>query len=295
MNSVSLSKQIRDICLDEYKAYSIYRALSRIPIVNRKIRTILEKASEDEYRHYMFWKKLSNECRPRFTIITGFIWSIILILFGVTVVLKLLELKERDASSVYREVLERYPDFGKELEDIIIDEERHEKEFLENIDEVRIRYLGSIALGISDALVELTGVYAGGIGAFANTLSAGIAGLLAGISAAISMAIASYAQAKHEAGKDPRVAAMYTGSAYFIVVILLAIPYFTIKSIVIAFSISIAIAVMVIAYMSFYSYVIYHRKYLREFLESTALLLGVSIVLYIAGKALGYILGISID
>ncbi len=294
MNSVSLSKQIRDLCLDEYKAYSIYGALSRTPIINRKIRTILEKASKDEYRHYIFWKKLSNECKPRFTVITEFIWTMILMLFGVTVILKLLELTEKDTSSIYREVLKRYPDLGKELENIVIDEERHEKEFLENIDEARIRHLGSIALGISDALVELTGVYAGGIGAFANTLSAGIAGLLAGISAAISMTIASYAQAKHEAGKNPRLAAMYTGVAYFIVVILLAIPYFAIQNIMTAFSISIVIAIIVIAYMTFYSYVIYNRKYVREFLESVALLLGVSILLYIAGRALGYLLGISI-
>ena|GEM_PF-3678131 len=41
-----------------------------------------------------------------------------------------------------------------------------------SVSESRVKYFGSIALRISDALVELMGIYAGSLGAFASTLVA---------------------------------------------------------------------------------------------------------------------------
>jgi VIT1/CCC1 family predicted Fe2+/Mn2+ transporter len=61
-----------------------------------------------------------------------------------------------------------------------------------------VRYLGSITLGISDSLIELTGIYAGSLGVFSNNLVAGLTGLIAGLSASISMAIASYIRVRNQ-------------------------------------------------------------------------------------------------
>ncbi|MEM2158511.1 MAG: rubrerythrin family protein, partial [Sulfolobales archaeon] len=162
----------------------------------------------------------------------------------------------------------------------------HERNLINNLNEKRIKYLSSIALGISDALVELTGIYAGALGALSSTVNAGLIGLLAGISAALSMTVASYTQAKPEVGKSPKLSALFTGIAYFAVVIALALPYFITSSILTAFISMLAIAIMLIAYISFYGAVLYDRNYLKEFIEGAFLLLGVSLLLYIIGENL---------
>ena len=45
--------------------------------------------------------------------------------------------------------------------EIVEDEDKHEQELIDLIDEERLRYVGSIVLGLNDALVELTGALAG--------------------------------------------------------------------------------------------------------------------------------------
>ncbi|MEM3163506.1 MAG: rubrerythrin family protein, partial [Desulfurococcaceae archaeon] len=105
--------------------------------------------------------------------------------------------------------------------------------------------------------------------------------------------IASYAQAKHEVGKAPKTAALYTGIAYLLVVLLLALPYFLINVITSAFAAMIVAALLVIAYMSFYSSVLFKRSYLKEFIETSGLMLGVSILLFVLGNVLGQLFGVT--
>jgi VIT1/CCC1 family predicted Fe2+/Mn2+ transporter len=61
-----------------------------------------------------------------------------------------------------------------------------------------VGYLGSITLGISDSLVELTGIYAGSLDVFPNNLVTGLTGLIAGLSASISTATASYIRVRNQ-------------------------------------------------------------------------------------------------
>ncbi|MEM0490296.1 MAG: ferritin family protein [Ignisphaera sp.] len=281
------------VCRDEYEAYTLYRALTKSRW-GKKYRSILEKAAEDELHHYRFWTSVVGKCTTNFTRIKVLLYTIVLYLFGLTVTLKFIESRETDASRIYRELSESRPDLKDSLSKIIGDEERHEAEFASSIDEGRVRYLGSITLGISDALIELTGIYTGSLGAFENTISAGLTGFLAGVAASISMGIASYSQAKHEAHKNPKLSALYTSIAYLIVVILLALPYFVIKSMIFAFMAMVIIAIVVVAYMTFYTTVLHNRNYLREFIETTTMILGVSLLLYILGSILGKLIGIEI-
>ena len=89
--------------------------------------------------------------------------------------------------------------------------------------------MASTALGVSGTLVELTGIYVGFISAFANTIMAGLAGLIAGISASISMTIASYIQAKSSSLDKPIKAAVYIGLAYITITLLLSLPHFLVS------------------------------------------------------------------
>ncbi|MEM4788446.1 MAG: VIT1/CCC1 family protein [Ignisphaera sp.] len=289
---MDIAKVIHEMCKDEHFSHHVYKFLAKSPLVSEKLKIVLEKAAEDEFKHYSFWKNIVGECASRISMFKVLLFTAIFYLFGLTVTLKFIESKEYNATELYKNIIENEPGLKDEVDKIIRDEERHEKEFASNIDEGRVKYIGSITLGISDALVELTGIYTGSLGAFENTLSAGLTGLLAGIAASISMGIASYAQAKHEGRLNPKMSAFYTAIAYLIVVLVLALPYFLIGSLAIAFVVMLTLAIAVVAYITFYASVLHDRKYLREFTETTLLIFGVSILLYVLGSVLGTILGV---
>ena len=279
-------------CVDEFEAHHLYRSLANTPMLNQRFKEVLKRAADDEFNHYSFWKEVVGDCRSSLSMAKVALYKLLLLIFGITIVLKIIESMEVNASKLYRDIANIEPGLRDRIARIIEDEERHEREFISSIDEGRVRYLGSITLGISDALIELTGIYTGSLGAFENTLSAGLTGLLAGIAASISMGVASYSQAKHEAIKNPRISALYTSIAYIVVVVLLALPYFILNSITIAFIVMIALAMAVVAYMTFYTAILHNKNFLREFIESAALILGVSLLLYILGSILGRVIGI---
>lgn len=81
---------------------------------------------------------------------------------------------------------ESYADIAKtipEAEEILEDEDEPEEELIELMDEERLRYVGSIVLGLNDALVELTGALAGLTLAMQNARLIAMAGLITGIAA----------------------------------------------------------------------------------------------------------------
>jgi VIT1/CCC1 family predicted Fe2+/Mn2+ transporter len=68
-----------------------------------------------------------------------------------------MEKGEEEAQDKYEEWIEKY-DGAKR---ILNDEEEHEKELLNMLEEEKLNYVGSVVLGLNDALVELTGSLAG--------------------------------------------------------------------------------------------------------------------------------------
>lgn len=274
----------KDMCRDEYESYHIYRVLSRAPFVGKGIKAVLVKASSDEYGHYLFWKSVSGDCGSSLVLLKAFIYLIMLYMFGLTIVLRIVESKETYAIKDYKALAETRKDFAEQLNKIILDEERHESEFMSSIDEKRIKYIGSITLGISDALIELTGVYTGALGVFNNTLSAGIMGILTGVAASLSMGAASYNQARQEGRVNPALSAVYTMAAYIVVTLLLALPYLLLPSIEQAFVAMFALCLGIIAYLSAYIAILQERRFIREFLESAGLMLSVSLFLYFLGS-----------
>ena len=62
--------------------------------------------------------------------------------------------------------------------------------------EERLDYMGSIVLGLNDALVELTGTLAGLSFALRDTNLIAVAGLVIGIAASMSMAASEYLSKK---------------------------------------------------------------------------------------------------
>jgi VIT1/CCC1 family predicted Fe2+/Mn2+ transporter len=126
------------------------------------------------------------------------------------------------------------------------------------INEKFLRYLGSIVLGLNDALVELTGVLAGLTFGFQNSQMVAFSGLITGIAAAMSMAGSEYLSTKTENERhiQPLQAACYTGISYIGTVVFLLLPYFLCNNVYVALGCTIGIAVLIIAVFNFYSSVV---------------------------------------
>jgi VIT1/CCC1 family predicted Fe2+/Mn2+ transporter len=279
-------------CEDEYTDHLVYARLAAQE-QNAERKKTLQSLSEQEEAHYRFWKSLLEGYEPRPRRI--FLRMILAMrrMFGITFAVKFLERHEEQVIEEYRRVrplLDGEP--GAELERIIADEEKHEEFFIGQINEGVVKYLGFIVLGLADAIIEITGVHAGFLGVTSSTTMAGVAGLIVGFAAAISMATAAYLQAKQSTERSPIVSAFITGLSYILAVVLLALPYFLTGNMLVAFIVSLAMAMLLTAYFTFYSAVLFDRHFGKEFLESAVLTLGTAIATYLFGEFLGKMFGI---
>ena len=78
-------------------------------------------------------------------------------IFGYTFAIKIMERGERNAQEIYRLLAHEIPEAQK----IAVEEELHEEQIANLLDEERLQYVGSMVLGMNDALVELTGTLVG--------------------------------------------------------------------------------------------------------------------------------------
>jgi VIT1/CCC1 family predicted Fe2+/Mn2+ transporter len=161
--------------------------------------------------------------------------------------------------------------------------------YLDLIKDHLAEYIGFVALGLADAIVEVTGVHAGFLGVAGSTLIAGVAGLIVGFSAGISMGSAAYIQSKHDVNKSPIASGLTTGISYMICAVCLALPYFFIEAMLIAFIVSTCIGLILLGSFTYYGTRGSERKFLREFSESSILLLITAAASYVLGTVFGRI------
>ena len=108
------------------------------------------------------------------------------------------------------------------------------------------------------------------------------------------MASAAYAQAKAGFKGSAAMSAVYTGISYFVTAVILATPYFLTKIMLNALFASLAMAVLVIAFVSFYGSVISGSRFSKDFVEVTSIMLAATVALYTIGIAIRNLTGISI-
>ncbi|MCD6449785.1 MAG: VIT1/CCC1 transporter family protein [Thermotogaceae bacterium] len=254
-----------------------------------KNKEILQSIANDEKRHYGIFKNLTKrEVKPdKWKIF----WYIFLFkLFGLVFALKVMERGERLAQSEYEKIVNRYP----VIKNVLNDEEKHELELIELIKEERVGYISSMVLGLNDAIVELTGALAGFTFALRESKLVGLAGLITGVSAALSMAVSEYLSEKSdvEHTKNPLKAAVYTGIAYILVVIFLILPFFLISNPYISLGVAVSTVVLIIAIFTYYVAVIKNESYRKQFLEMLVLSFSVMVVSFIVGVIARKVLGI---
>lgn len=260
----------------EITEHHIYKNLSRF--ANDKNRSTLKKLSSDEARHYDFWKKYTKQdIKPDKLKI--FFYTFLARILGLTFSVKLMEAGEKEAESAYTKVLKKFPS----AKFILKDEEDHEEALINMINEESVKHIGSMVLGINDALVEITGTLAGLTFALNNTALVGLAGTITGISATLSMAASEYLSKRTEGNANAFRAATYTGIAYLVAVFALVVPYFILKSPLGALTFTLVNVVLIIFGFTFFSSVIRSASFRRSFLEMISISLSVAFISFLIG------------
>ena len=274
---------------NEITEHYIYRRLAQC-IKHPENSKVLDKIAEDEYRHYEFWKKYTHsEVKPGWWQVFKYYW--ISRLFGITFGIKLMERGEQSAQEIYRQIGEHLPG----VTEILHDEDRHEHELINMIDEERLKYVGSIVLGLNDALVELTGTLAGLTFALQNTRLIALAGLITGIAASFSMAASEYLSTKaEEGGRNPLKSSVYTGIAYILTVLFLVFPYLLLGNYFFCLLVTIINALMVIAGFNYYVSVAKGLSFRRRFVEMASISMGVAAFSFVIGYLIRIFLGIDV-
>lgn len=280
---------------DEFSDSALYDRLSKTVPPGSPFSDALKQLSATEHKHYEFWKKYVPEEEPK---LAGTKMSWILFLrrvFGLTFASRYLDRHEADVVKEYRALAYLIPEADRPaFEEMVADEEDHEKAFALRIESSAVQYISFIVLGLADALVEITGIHAGSLGIYNKTEIAGLAGVIAGAAASLAMASAAFAQAKQGFKGSARLSATYTGVSYFITAVILAAPYFLTSNMVYALSTSLFLAVLILASTTFYSTVVSEKPFLRDFVEILAIMFAVTIVLYIFGYIVRIETGISV-
>lgn len=267
----------------------IYEKLSKVT-KKRENAEVLERIGKEEKMHYEIWKRYTQtDIKPNNSKIRRFYF--IARVFGLTFGIKLMENGENHAQKVYDTMLANIPEAKK----IMDEEQRHEMELIEMIDEESLQYVGSIVLGLNDALVELTGALAGFSLALQNTKVIAMTGLITGIAASFSMAASDYLSKKADgAEKNPGRSATYTGIAYVLTVILLIAPYLFLSNYMVCLGITLLIAVLIILGFNYYISVAKDLNFKRRFTEMAIISLGVSALTFGIGYLVRTFLGVDI-
>ena len=268
----------------------IYEKIARFAKGEENQKT-LQRLSQEEKAHYEIWKKHTGiEMKPEgFKV---FWYSLMARLLGFTFAVKLMERGEEGAQEEYALLADEVPESATIREQEI----EHEQALLGMLDEERLQYVGSMVLGLNDALVELTGSLAGFTFAMQNTRLIALSGLIIGISATFSMASSEFLAARSEGRDDAFKSCTYTGSAYLVTVIALISPYllFPNSQFLLALVCMLAMVVLIIAAFTYYTSVAQDQPFKSRFGEMALISMGVAVLSFFVGIAAKHFLGVDI-
>jgi VIT1/CCC1 family predicted Fe2+/Mn2+ transporter len=273
----------------EITEYTIYSKLASVT-TDAHNREVLSRIAAEELDHYAIWKRYTErDVSPDSARIWLFYCAARLL--GITFTLKLMERVEKRAQAPDPLLASAIP----EIPAILANEEMHERELIALIDEERLRYMGSMVLGLNDAIVEFTGMLAGLTFALQNSQIIAVASLVTGIAAALSMGSSEYLSQKSELTvPDPLRAAFYTSAAYLITVALLISPFLLLGNPYSAIVCTLAGAGGVIFIFTYYISVAKDLPFRSRFTEMLAISFGIAAISFILGLAIRVVLNVSV-
>ena len=268
---------------EEITEYHIYSKLAG-QTKDLENRNVLMQIAADELKHYKLWEAYTNkEVSPSQWEIWKYYW--ISKVFGLTFGLKLMEKGEEKAQINYAQIATEVP----EAMTVVEDENNHEKELLGLIQEEHLKYMGSIVLGLNDALVEILGTLAGLTFALQNTKLVALAGIITGIAGALSMASSEYLSNRAEGKHDMAIkSSVFTGIAYIVAVVFLIAPFLIFTSVFIGLLAALFASILIVFLFTYYISVANDQPFRKRFLEMVIL----STVVGLISFGLGYLVRI---
>lgn len=289
-----ISKKSLDIILqmqkNEITEHLVYINIAK-NIKDDTNKQVLLKIAEEEMKHYEIWSHYTQrqiEPDHRKVKFLAFLAR----LFGFTFIIKKMENGEVLAQTTYQQLLIDVP----EALDIQHEEKEHEAVLMEMMDEERLQYVGSMVLGLNDALVELTGTIAGLTLALQSTKLVALSGLITGISATLSMASSEYLSARSENREDALKSSIYTGFTYLFTVMAMVAPYliFGNDQYLLALACLIIIVISIIIVFNYYISVCKDLDFKKRVVEMLGISLSVALLSFVIGLAVKHFLGIDI-
>ncbi len=266
----------------------IYREIAKFAKGDKNKETLI-RLSNEEKAHYNIWKSYTGiDLKPEKFKVFKYKW--IARILGFTFAVKLMEHGELNAQIEYELLQNEVP----ESISIREQEEEHENALLHMLDEEKLQYVGSMVLGMNDALVELTGSLAGFTFALQSSKIVALSGLIIGISATFSMAASEFLSARSEGRTDALKSCTYTGIAYLITVALLVLPYLLFSNCYISLACMIATVVLIIAAFTYYVSVAKDEKFKPRFCEMTLISVGVAVLSFGVSILAKTLLGVDI-
>ena len=281
---------IRKMQRNEQTESVIYERIARFAKGEENKATLM-RLSQEEQAHCQIWKKYTGE-DMKADGLKVFWYTLMARILGFTFAVKLMERGEDAAQDEYALLAEEVP----ESTFVRQQEEEHEQALLGMLDEERLQYVGSMVLGLNDALVELTGSLAGFTFAMQNTRLIALSGLIIGISATFSMASSEFLAARSEGRSDALKSCSYTGIAYLITVVLLIAPYllFPNSGYIAALVCMLVVVVLIIAVFTYYTSVAQDQPFKSRFLEMALISVGVAVLSFFVGIAAKKFLGVDL-
>ena len=279
-------KQIKIFQKGEITEYYVYQNIAKKE-KDESNKEILLTIAKDELRHYKIWEDISGvKVSPSKILI--FIYRIMTFIFGYTFTLRVMERGEESAQVAYKK-LKGYEDVIKQITE---EEESHEQKLIDMLDEERLNYVGSMVLGLNDALVELSGTLAGLTFAFQDTALISLSGLITGVAATLSMAASEYLSSKADNQSNALKSAIYTGGAYIVTVVFLVLPYRIFANHFVALAVMIGIVIFIIFVFNLYISVAKNLNFKKRFLQMAVISLSVAAISFLIGMGIEKFLGI---
>ena len=285
--SMNIIKQMQQ---NELTESIIYKEIAKFAKGDSNKAT-LRRLSQEEKAHYEIWKSYTGiEMKPE--TLKVFKFKMLARILGFTFAVKLMENGEDHAQ-------EEYARLASEVEESVMirsQEEEHEAALLQMLDEERLQYVGSMVLGLNDALVELTGSLAGFTFAMQNTSLIALSGLIIGISATFSMASSEFLAARSEGRTDAFKSCTYTGIAYLLTVVALVTPYLLLGNeyYLVALACMLGIVILIIAGFTYYTSVAMDQPFKSRFMEMAGISISVAVLSFVVGILAKHFLGVDL-
>lgn len=292
MNNISEKSlsTIKRMQQNEITESLIYREIAKFAKGEENRKTLI-RLSDEEKAHANIWKQYTDiDMKPEKIKVLKY--KLLARILGFTFAVKLMEHGEMNAQKEYDSLKNEVP----ESTHIKEQEEEHEESLLKMLDEERLQYVGSMVLGMNDALVELTGSLAGFTFAMQDTKLIALSGLILGISATFSMASSEFLSAKSEGRTDALKSCLYTGVAYLVTVALLILPYLLLgnSQYIVALALMMATVIVIIAAFTYYISVAKDEKFKPKFVEMSLISIGVAVLSFVVGIVAKQFLGVEV-